>query len=193
MYLTISLTLINLISIITIFYLNKTIYSLQQENQKLIGNIQNLNHEILYLKENKVEGLESTVLPTITEHSEILGLLGICTALSFAVCGLTFLVFLKNDTTVIAELSKNSIKTTGEYVKEVIVPSIELLNKSSEARITANLTNLQSVVTDTGTVLTNHITEVNKEGILCIVNTIKPQVSTKILGKISTELLNYIP
>ena len=135
-----------------------------------------------------VGNLESTVLPTY--NSEFLGILSL---LTFAVCGLTVLIFLKNDTTVIAELSKNSIKTTGEYVKEIIVPSVELMSKSSEARITANLTNLQTVVTDTGTVLTNHITEVNKEGILCIVNTIKPQVSTKVLGKISKELLNYIP
>jgi len=180
------------------YFLNETIAALQHQNNKLIGDIQNLNNELQHIYLRMLENSKSfdynsnttTFLETYYNPQTMVGVLGV---LSVVVLGLTFLVFLKNDTTVIAELSKNSIKSTGEYVKDVIVPSVELLNKSSESRLTANLDNVKKVVVETGAVLTNHVTDINKEGVLCVVNTIQPQVMPKVLGKISRELLNYIP
>jgi hypothetical protein len=191
------LIIINLLAVITMYFLNETIAALQRQNSKLVGDLQNLNNEILYLKEQinipvqgEINPDSLNVLSTDSQLKVVVGALGVLTVV---ILGLTVLVFLKNDTTVVAELSKNSIKSTGDYVKEVIVPSVELLNKTSESRINANLDNVKKVVTETGTVLTKHISDVNKEGILCVVNTIKPPVAPKVLGKISREILNYIP
>jgi hypothetical protein len=168
------------------YYLNDTISSLQKENSKLIGIIQNLNHEIQYL-----EKIEAPLITSEDPNTQLL--LGFFGILTITLLGITFIVLLRNDTQVMGELSKKSIQATGDYVKEIIVPSVELLNKSSEARILANLDNVKHVVTDTGSVLTTHITEVNREGVLCVLNTVKPPVSTKVLGSISRELLNLIP
>jgi hypothetical protein len=173
------LLLINIIALSTIYFLNETIANLQKENSKLIGIIQNLNNE-----------LQSE--PDIDINTNIiLSFLGV---LSITVIGLTILLFLKNDTVVVGELSKNSIQATGDYVKEIIVPSVDLLNKSSEARVIANIDNVKNAVAETGTILTKHISEVNREGVICLVNTIKPPVAAKkVLGHISRELLHLIP
>jgi hypothetical protein len=188
------LIVMNFISVITMYFLNETIAALQHQNSKLVGDIQNLNNEILYLKESSNnEALRALEPPVLLETYNPQLLIGVLGVLTVVVLGLAVLTFLKNDTTVIAELSKNSIKSTGDYVKDVIVPSVELLNKGSESRIAANIDNVKKVVIETGTILTNHITDVNKEGVLCVVNTIKPQVMPKVLGKISREILNYIP
>ena len=197
MILTIPLIIINLISVITLYFLNETIGSLHRENQKLVGEIQNLHNEIMYLNSAKTVGmqqLQEGAPVNLDALNYIYPLLG---ALTVVILGLTVLVFLKNDTAVIAELSKNSIQSTGDYVKEVIVPSVELLNKTSESRINANIENVQKVVTETGVILTKHVTEVNKEGVLCIVNTIGNCAAIppapKVLGKLSRELLNLMP
>jgi hypothetical protein len=195
--LQISLIFINFVAIITMYFLNDTISSLQKENSKLMGVIQNLNNEINYLHSvtvgtHRPVPLDEAALVTdsLNNPNIIVGLIGV---LTITILGLTILVFLKNDTNVIGELSKNSIQATGEYVKEIIIPSIDLLNKSSESRVVANLDNVKKVVTDTGAIVTTHVTDVNREGVLCILNTIKPQVSTKVLGSISRELINLMP
>lgn len=181
------LLLTNLIALVTMYFLNDTIVTLQRENSKLIGIIQNLNNEIQYLQK---PGFENIGASNDVNTNLILSLIG---GLSITVVGLTILLFLKNDTIMIGELSKNSIKATGDYVKEIIVPSVDLLNKSSEARVIANIDNVKHVVAETGAILTTHVSEVNREGVLCLLNTIKPPVSTKVLGSISRELLNMIP
>lgn len=192
-----ALIAINFLSVITMYFLNETIAALQRENSKLIGNLQNLNNEILFLKEQLHEKTTNTSDSLITDSlannynpNIMVGILGV---LTLVICGLTVLVFLKNDTTIIAELSKNSIQTTGDYVKEVIIPSVELLNKASESRITANLDNVKKIVVETGSVVAQHVTDVNKESVLCIVNTIKPTTVPRVLGKISKEVWNFIP
>jgi hypothetical protein len=176
------------------YFLNDTISSLQKENSKLVGIIQNLNNEVHYLQAATTPTAltmgETGSYNSVHDPSATLGLIGI---LTITVLGLTFLIFLKNDTNVIGELSKNSIQATGDYVKEIIIPSVDLLNKTSESRIIANIDNVKKVVTETGAIVTTHVTEVNREGVLCMINTIKPQVSAKVLGSISRELINLIP
>ena len=144
----------------------------------------------LYQKNTlKLDEIEINQMAAPNTHM-IIGLVGV---LSIAVLGLTFLIFLKNDTNVIGGPSKNSIQATGEYVKEIVIPSIDLLNKSSESRVLANIDNVKKVVAETGAIVTTHVSEVNREGVLCILNTVKPPVSTKVLGSISRELLNLMP
>jgi len=191
------LLFINFIAILTMYFLNDTISTLQKENSKLVGIIQNLNNEIQFLQKNSVDfdinrpSSFSEANTFLNYNPKILvGLLGI---LTLTVLGLTVLILLKNDTTVVGELSKNSIQATGDYVKEIIVPSVDLLNKSSESRLIANIDNVKNIITKTGVIVTTHVTEVNREGILYILNTVKPPVSTKVLGSISRELLNLMP
>lgn len=192
---TILLLIINFIAIITMFFLNDTISNLQKENSKLTGIINNLNNEINYLKEQlSIESNLQTVeaVSTISQSRAIFGLLGVMTII---LCGLTIIILLKNDVHTEVELSKNAMKHTGDYFKEVMTPTVDVITKASESRVIANIDLLKTVVTNTSKHLTTHVTSVNKASIEHLDQVFRPTTTTnlKIIGKISNEISNLLP
>ena len=156
----------------------------------LYESLLDLQRENLRLQQQLMQQVVDESIPL--NPSAVYGLLG---TLTLVVCGVGVLVLLslRNDSTVTAELTKVSMRNTGDYVKEVVVPSVDLLTKASESRLVANMDTVKVVVTEASAVVTNHVTEVSKEGVLCIINTMKPQILPRTLGKLSTGLLNLMP
>jgi len=110
--------------------------------------------------------------------------------------GLGLLLLLRTDGSVpvVAELSKASIRSSGEQVREVVVPAVELVAEASGDRLAAHLNHLRGVVTETGVLLSHHVTEVNRDGVLCIISSLKPPLPpVRSLGQLSAGLVQLLP
>ena len=166
--------------LVGIFWLQRSLTALQVENAKLITELQHhVQLESIPVIDPVTLNLPTMVLTTITLA---------------AVCGLAIFIYTKPEPKlVMAELSKNSIETTGDYIRDVIVPSVDILNKSSEARVVLHIDNLKEVVTGTGVSVTEHVSQVNKDSVVCLINTLKPVRIPRVLGNISQEIWNVLP
>ena len=166
-----------------IFWLQRSLTNLQVENAKLVTEVQHLHGDLL-----NQPVVDTTINPYILPTMILTGITVVI------VCGLAIFTIMKPEPKIVmAELSKNSIETTGDYIRDVIVPSVDVLNKASEARVVVHLDNVKQVVAETGSVVTEHVSQVNKDGVICLINTLKPVAVPRVLGKISQEFWNVLP